>query len=65
MDDDGVQDKNRSLAAQWRRFAANATTARTRARLIDKARACEALANGTGLVARPVINDTSPKGSSR
>jgi hypothetical protein len=67
MDDNGAQEQAMlylGLAAQWRRLAANATTVRMRAHLIDKARACEALATGTGLVARP-INGTSPKLSLR
>jgi hypothetical protein len=54
----------RILAAHWRRLAANATTSRARAHLIAKARAYEALANETGLVARPV-EGVPPKGSRR
>jgi hypothetical protein len=54
----------RILAVHWRRLAANATTAQARAHLIAKARAYEALANETGLVARPV-EAGPPKGPPR
>lgn len=40
-------------AARWRQLAAAVTTAKARAHLLDKARLCEALADRTGLVARP------------
>jgi hypothetical protein len=43
-----------SLAERWRALAAEATTVRTREQLLNKAREYEALASGTGVVARPV-----------
>jgi hypothetical protein len=61
MDDDSAGRKAgpraaqyRILAAHWRQLAATATTAPARAHLIAKARMYDALANDTGLVARPV-----------
>ena len=47
----------RSQAARWRALASDATTPRTREQLLEKARECEALAGGTGIIARPIVDD--------
>jgi hypothetical protein len=49
----------RNLAARWRGLASDATTPRLRQHLLDKARECEALASGAGVLARPIESGLS------